>query len=115
LSARLRRERAIPVGALSWALLGLGAGGCGTDANVSVHLTTGTVSETAQCSGGRGEFPLRQADGLEVIVVVTDDTTIVRANFTPATCSDITAGAQASVQGSNQSGRIQATEVEIGA
>ena len=101
-------------GALSWALLSLGPGACGTDTNVSVRFTSGTVSETAQCRGSRGEFPLRQADGLEVIIIVTNETTIVRANFTPATCGDIVAGTQASVRGSNQSGRIQATEIELG-
>jgi hypothetical protein len=95
-------------------LLSLGSAACGSDTNVSVHFTSGTVSETAQCRGSRGEFPLRQTDGLEVIVVVTDETTIVRANFTPGTCDDIVAGTQASVRGSNQSGRIQATEIEIG-
>jgi len=103
---------AILAGALP--LLSLAHWGCGDNGSISVHFTSGTVSETARCSGNRGEFPLRQSDGLEVIIIVTDETTIVRANFNAANCSDIVAGTQASVRGSNQSGGIQATEIEIG-
>jgi hypothetical protein len=104
----------IPAGALPWALLSLAAGGCGDGGSIAVHFTSGTVSETARCSGNRGEFPLRQSDGLSVIIIVTDQTTIVRANFTAGACSDIVAGKEASVRGSNESAGIRATEIELG-
>jgi hypothetical protein len=104
----------IPAGALPWVLLSLAPGGCGDGGSISVHFTSGTVSETARCSANRGEFPLRQSDGLTVIIIVTDQTTIVRADFTPVGCSDIVEGKEASVRGSNESGGIRATEIEIG-
>jgi hypothetical protein len=104
----------IPAGALPWVLLSLVPGGCGDDGSIAVHFTSGTVSETARCSGDRGEFPLRQSDGLTVVIIVTDQTTIVRADFSAGACSDIIAGKEASVRGSNQSGGIRATEIEIG-
>jgi hypothetical protein len=49
--------------------------------------------------------------GLSVIIIVTDQMTIVRADFTPGGCSDIVAGTEVSVRGSNESGGIQATEI----
>jgi hypothetical protein len=63
-------------------LFSLAQGGCGDGGRVSVHFNSGTVSETARCSGNRGEFPLRRPNGLSVIIIVTDQTTIVRADFT---------------------------------
>jgi hypothetical protein len=104
----------ISASALSWVLLTLAPGGCDNDGSISVHFTSGTVSETARCSGSRGEFPLRQSDGLSVIIIVTENTTIVRADFTPGGCSDIVEGKEASVRGSNEAGGVRATEIEIG-
>jgi hypothetical protein len=78
-----------------------------------VRFTSGTVSETAQCAGERGQFPLRQPDGLVVTILITEDTTIVRADFTPATCGDVVKGKQVSVRGPDDDGRIRADEVEL--
>jgi hypothetical protein len=94
-------------------LLALGSAACGDDVSLSVRFSSGTVSETAQCSGGRGQFPLRQQDGLSVTILITDDTTIVRANFTPATCGDLVKGERVSVRGADDDGRIRANEVEL--
>jgi hypothetical protein len=104
----------MPAGALPCVLLGLAAGGCGNDGSISVHFTSGTVSETARCSASRGEFALRQSNGLTVTVIVTDQTTIVRADFTPGNCNDIVEGKEASVRGSDESAGFRATEIEIG-
>jgi hypothetical protein len=49
--------------------------------------------------------------GLSVIIIVTDQTTIIRVDFAPGGCSDIVAGKEVSVRGSNESGGIQATEI----
>ncbi len=103
--------RAIPAGAAL--LLALGLAGCGDDIHLSVRFSSGTVSETAQCSGGGGQFQLRQPDGLLVTILITDDTTIVRADFTPATCADVVKGERASVRGSDDDGRIRANEIEL--
>src|SRR5262249_25668279 len=104
----------IPAGALAWTLLSLAQGGCGDGGSISVHFTSGTVSETARWSGNPGALTLRQSDGLTVIVIVTDQTTIVRADFTPAGCSDIVEGREASVRGSDESAGFRATDIEIG-
>jgi hypothetical protein len=86
--------------------------GCGTD--VSIRFISGTVSETASCDGRDGRFPLRQSDGLTVVVIVTDETTIVRAGTSfRAGCDDIVAGDGASVRGSDDQGDIRADEVEL--
>ena len=94
-------------------LLALGSAGCGDDVSLSVRFSSGTVSETAQCGGGRGQFQLRQQDGLSVTILITEDTTIVRADFTPATCGDLVKGERVSVRGPEDDGRIRADEVQL--
>ena len=87
---------------------------CGTDTSLSIHFSSGTITDNARCSGGGGDFPLEQQDGLVVIVIVRDDTTIVHASSgEPGRCADLTEGTRASVQGTNNGGRIQADEVSI--
>jgi hypothetical protein len=94
-------------------LLVLASAACGDDVSLSVRFSSGTVSETAQCAGGGGRFPLLQQDGLTVTVLITDDTTIVRADFRPASCGDLVKGEQVSVRGTDDGGRIRADEVEL--
>jgi hypothetical protein len=90
------------------------SGGCGSDASVAVHFTSGTVNETARCGPSGGQFPIRQPDGLVVSVFVTDDTTIVRAGFSaPAGCEDIAKGDHASVTGVADRGGIRADRVDL--
>ncbi len=84
---RLLPLRAMPLRAAL--LLVLASAACGDDVSLSVRFSSGTVSETAQCGGGGGRFPLLQQDGLTVTVLITDDTTIVRADFSPASCGDV--------------------------
>jgi hypothetical protein len=97
---------------LSSLLLGLVS--CGSGTSLSVHFSSGTITDNARCSGGGGDFPLEQQDGLVVIVIVRDDTTIVHASSgEPGRCADLTEGTRASVQGTNDDGRIQADEVSI--
>jgi hypothetical protein len=94
-------------------LLVLASAGCGDDVSLSVRFSSGTVSETAQCGGSGGRFQLRQQDGLTVTVLITEDTTIVRADFSPASCADVVKGEQVSVRGADDGGRIRADEVEL--
>ena len=97
---------------LSSLLLGLVS--CGSGTSLSIHFSSGTITDDARCSGGGGSFPLEQQDGLVVIVIVTDDTTIVHASSgKPAPCVDLTKGTRASVQGTNDHGDILADEVSI--
>lgn len=97
---------------LSSLLLGLVS--CGSDTSLSVHFSSGTIADDARCSGGGGNFPLEQQDGLVVIVIITDNTTIIHASSgKPAPCVDLTKGTRASVQGTDDDGRIQADEVSI--
>ena len=61
---------------------------CGSDTSVSIRFSSGTITDDARCSGGVGNFPLEQQNGLVVVVIVTDDTpTIVHASSgKPARC-----------------------------
>jgi hypothetical protein len=109
----MRASRLLPttrVGVLPWILLSFG---CGDDVSLSVRFSSGIVSETAQCRGNGGEFPLRQQDGLTVVIIISERTTIVRADFSPAACTDVIEGERASVRGSDDQGHIQADEVEL--
>jgi hypothetical protein len=109
--SRLLTLRTIP--ARATILLALASAACGDDVSLSVRFSSGTVSETAQCAGGGGRFPLLQQDGLTVTVLITDDTTIVRADFSPASCRDVVKGEQVSVRGADDGGRIRADEIEL--
>jgi hypothetical protein len=93
-------------------LLGLVA--CGSDTSVSIRFSSGTITDTAHCSGGDGQFPLEQQNGLVVIIIVTDNTTIIHASSgKPARCADLTEGTRANVQGADDNGDIRADQVEI--
>jgi hypothetical protein len=49
-----------------------------------------------------------------VVVIVTDDTTIVHASSgKPARCTDLTEGTRANVQGTDDNGDIRADQVDI--
>ena len=92
----------------------LGLVRCGTDTSLSIRFSSGTITNDARCSGGGGNFPLEQQDGLVVIVIVRDDTTIVHASSgIPARCADLVEGTRANVQGTDDNGEIQADQVDI--
>lgn len=87
--------------------------GCGSDTSVLFQTSFGSVTADASCSGPGGQFPLRNEQGFTLTVIVTEQTTIVRANGSFGACSDITAGARVRVRGPENDGRIDAGDVQL--
>jgi hypothetical protein len=93
--------------------LGLAVSGCGDD-GVFIFITNfGTIDSDAVCSPSGGQFPLRQQQGLVVLVVFNSDSAIILSNGSHGTCHDLTAGSRASVRGVDEHGQIRATDVHI--
>lgn len=112
-SAAMRgRSHVARRGAATLALVGFLAG-CG-DVTILFAVRTGTVAADADCRGAGGSFDLRDAQGLTVAVILTDETNIFFASGGGADCSDITAGAFAEVRGDDRSGAIEARSVSLG-
>jgi hypothetical protein len=100
-------------GLITSLLLGLVA--CGSDSSFfSIRFSSGTITDSAHCSGGSGQFPLEQQNGLVIVVIVTDNTTIIHASSgKPARCPDLIEGVRANVRGTDDNGDIRADQVEI--
>src|SRR5260370_39148576 len=104
--AELRLATALVAAAVALAPLG-----CGDDTVILFRTNLGTIDQNADCTAGGGQFPLRQQEGLIVIVVLDTDSSIFLADGLIGTCSDLTAGTRTSVRGSEDHGRIRASEV----
>jgi hypothetical protein len=87
--------------------------GCGDDTVIVFATNLGTIDQDATCTGGGGEFPLRQQSGLIVIVILSSDSHIFLPGGIIGTCNNLTAGTRTSVRGSEDNGRIHASEVHI--
>jgi hypothetical protein len=87
--------------------------GCGSDTSVLFHTSFGSVTADASCSSAGGQFPLRDEQGFTLTVIVTEQTTIVRANGNFGTCGDIIAGTRVRVRGPENDGRIDAGDVQL--
>jgi hypothetical protein len=100
----------------AWLVVGLWMAAlpsCGSDATVSFSTSFGRVTADAACGPTGGQFPLRDEQGFTLTVIVTDETTIVRANGDFGACSDITAGSEVRVDGAEQDGRVDAQQVQF--
>jgi hypothetical protein len=106
--ARRMLRHALSILVLVWI-----SAGCGDDVVVFFRTSLGTIDSDATCTGNGGEFPLRQQQGLVVLIVLDADSAIVLANGTAGTCHDLTAGNRASVRGQEEHGRFLASEVYI--
>jgi len=93
-------------------LFALAIAGCG-DGVVIISTNLGIVAADASCQNNGGEFNLRNDQGLFVLVVLNSNSTIVLANGTAGTCTDLTAGAHASVRGAESNGQITARQVSL--
>jgi hypothetical protein len=87
--------------------------GCGSDVIIIARTNLGTVGTDASCSGNSGEFPLHEASGLVVIIIISSDSSIFLANGLRGECRDVTAGSRASVRGTPEGERIRAEEVRL--
>lgn len=96
---------------LALLLLSVTAGSCGDGGWVFFSVNFGSVSGHPDCEAG--EFDLLDAQGLTVVVVLTSESTIVLANGSRGSCSDIRDGAEVSVRGTQGSDRITASEVRL--
>jgi hypothetical protein len=94
-------------------LLGAAGLGCGDGTVILFRTNLGTIDRDATCSPTGGEFPLRQLQGLVVIVIFDSDSAIVLPNGKPGTCDDLVAGARANVSGIDEDGSIRASEVHL--
>lgn len=93
------------------AVLAAGWPGCGTD--VIIVANFGTVVSDADCVDGGGQFPLRQQQGLVVVVILDENSTILRPDGAAGRCSDLKAGREVSVSGSEQGSGILAGTVQL--
>lgn len=84
---------------------------CG-DGNFIIAFNSGIIGGSPQCSGSGGQFPLRQSGGLEVLVVITSNTSIIVAGV-GGSCSDLAAGQAVEVGGRDSGDRIVATSITV--
>jgi len=75
--------------------------------------TTGTVVSDADCHGSGGDFPLRNQQGLVLLVIINSDTVIFLSNGLHGGCRDITAGAPVQVRGVEEKSEITASQVDL--
>ena len=93
--------------------LALAALSCGNDGVILFRTNLGAVDSDATCMGSGGQFPLRQQEGLIVLVILDDDSTVVLADGTLGACGALKAGIRVSVRGAADGDRIRAHEVHI--
>lgn len=87
------------------------AAACGDEVVVIFSTSFGTIVGDPDCPGGR--FDLRDQQGLIVIIGLDSDSTIILANNSPGTCSDLGAGLTVRVTGERAGDRIDASEVRV--
>lgn len=94
------------------AVAGLGAVSCG-DGTLIISFNSGVIAGSPLCRGPGGQFDLRQAGGLTVLVVITSNTTIVVAGSGGGTCADLSAGQLVDVNGRDSGDQIVATSITV--
>jgi hypothetical protein len=85
--------------------------GCG-DGVFLISVNSGIIDGAPQCSGGRGQFDLRQQGGLRVLVVITSSTRVVVSSGS-GSCTDLRAGQPVEVSGRDSGGRVVASTVTV--
>ncbi len=85
--------------------------GCG-DGVFIISFNSGIVADDPSCSGGGGQFDLRQSGGLEVLVVITSTTRVFVSSGT-GSCRDLFAGQSVEVSGRQSGERIVANTVTV--
>jgi hypothetical protein len=93
----------------AWALL---AAACG-DGTLLISFNSGVIAGPPQCGGPGGQFDLREAGGLTVLVVITSNTTIVVAGTGGGTCADLNDGEVVDVHGHDDGNQIVATSITV--
>ncbi|MGD9765468.1 MAG: hypothetical protein AB7V27_17360 [Candidatus Binatia bacterium] len=94
------------------ALLLLAAGvSCG--GGFLIIVNTGTVIADADCREDGGSFELRERGGLTVLVILTDETTVVFARGGGASCTDLIANTAVAVRGREADGVVTAESIRI--
>lgn len=86
--------------------------GCG-DGTFILITNLGVVSANASCSSQGGQFPLLNAQGLTILVIITDETSIVAANGSFTSCPALRQGTQVSVKGSQDHDHVTAKQIHI--
>lgn len=84
---------------------------CG-DGTFFVSFNSGVIVGPPRCQGLGGEFQMRTDAGLTLLVVITDDTTIVVAG-TGGSCGNLFADASVQVSGRENAGRIVASSITV--
>ncbi|HVN84506.1 MAG TPA: hypothetical protein VMW17_06630 [Candidatus Binatia bacterium] len=87
--------------------------GCGDGGVVIFSFNSGLIESDATCTGSGGQFHLREASGLTVLVVLTGNSTIILAGGGHGNCGDLHANTPVTVQGSQQGTRITAQTVTV--
>lgn len=88
------------------------APGCG-DGTLIISFNSGVIAGPPRCSGPGGQFDLRQAGGLQVLVVITSSTTIILAGTGGGSCADLDAGQLVDVRGRDGGGQIVAASITV--
>src|SRR5262249_46318663 len=100
------------LGAILMIVLGL-VFGCGDNGIIIVQTNFGTITSNATCDSHGGQFPLRQENGLIVLVILGDSSKIFLSNGIQGSCGNLTAGSHATVQTHDQHPPLHATEVRL--
>jgi hypothetical protein len=78
---------------------------------ISFH--SGTIAGSPICRTDGGQFDLRQPGGVLVLVVLTNDSTIILAGGARGACGDLRANTPVTVQGPLHGSRITAQTVAV--
>ena len=87
--------------------------GCGNGGFVFISFTSGVIENDPSCSNNGGQFHLREATGLTVLVVLKDSSSIILAGGHHGTCGDLHANTSVGVRGSQQGERVTAQTVTV--
>ncbi len=85
---------------------------CG-DAVVFFSTNLGVVASEPICGNGSGRFDLRDQQGLILVVLIDNGTSIFAANGHAAQCTDIAPGEQVKVGGRREATTISAQSIQL--
>ena len=85
---------------------------CG-DGTFIIAFNSGVIVGSPQCSGGGGQFNLRDQGGLQVLVVITSSTHIFVSGGGSGSCNDLFAGDPVEVSGRDSGDHIVASQITV--